>query len=81
MKYSGIARKIDDLGRVVLPVEMRRALGLDAGDAVDIALDDNTVVMRKVESRCTFCGGSEGLRAFRGRQVCASCVSDLTDNS
>jgi transcriptional pleiotropic regulator of transition state genes len=77
MKLSGIARKVDDLGRVVLPVEMRRALGLSAGDEVDISLDDAAIVMRKVEAKCTFCGGADDLRAFRGRQVCASCSAEL----
>ena len=81
MKLSGIARKVDDLGRVVLPVEMRRALGLNAGDEIDIALDDATIVMRKVESRCTFCGRTDDLRAFRGRQVCASCSAELAADS
>jgi transcriptional pleiotropic regulator of transition state genes len=79
MKLSGIARKVDELGRIVLPVEIRRALGLNAGDEVDISLDDTAIVMRKVEARCTFCGGDSDLRAFRGRQVCASCASELTD--
>lgn len=78
---SGIARKVDELGRVVLPVEMRRVLGLTAGDAVEISLDDNTIVLRKVESRCTFCGGTESLRAYRGRQVCSSCARELNDKS
>jgi transcriptional pleiotropic regulator of transition state genes len=81
MKLSGIARKVDDLGRVVLPVEIRRAIGLSAGDEVDIALDDATIILRKVEARCTFCGGTDTLRGFRGRQVCASCASELSDNS
>ena len=81
MKLSGIARKVDDLGRVVLPVEMRRALGLNAGDEVDISLDDGTVVLRKVEARCTFCGRADDLRAFRGRQVCASCSAELSSDS
>jgi transcriptional pleiotropic regulator of transition state genes len=77
MKFSGIARKVDDLGRVVLPVEIRRALGLSAGDEVDIALEETTILLRKIEARCTFCGATEGLRGFRGRQVCASCASEL----
>ena len=78
---SGIARKVDDLGRVVLPVEMRRALGINSGDEVDISLEESAIVMRKVEARCTFCGSTEGLRSFRGRQVCSSCVGELTDKS
>jgi len=75
---SGIARKVDELGRIVLPVEMRRALGLGPGDEVDIALDDSAIVMRKVEARCTFCGQTDDLRAFRGRQVCSSCAAELS---
>ena len=78
---SGIARKVDDLGRVVLPVEIRRALGIGKGDEVDISIDEDAVVLRKVEARCTFCAGTDGLRLYRGRQVCSSCRVDLTDRS
>jgi transcriptional pleiotropic regulator of transition state genes len=84
MKLSGIARKVDELGRVVLPVEMRRALGINAGDEVDMGVDDGAIVLRKVEARCTFCGGGgeeSALRAFRGRQVCASCAAGLATES
>ncbi|MBA3655100.1 MAG: AbrB/MazE/SpoVT family DNA-binding domain-containing protein [Actinobacteria bacterium] len=81
MKISGIARKVDDLGRVVLPVELRRALGIGAGDEVDIAMLDGVITMRKVETHCTFCGGTDGLREFRGRQVCSSCSRELTDSA
>lgn len=80
-KYRGVARKVDDLGRIVLPVEMRRALGLSAGDAIDMSLVDDTIVLRKVEAACTFCGATEQLREFRGRQVCSSCSAELSDNS
>jgi transcriptional pleiotropic regulator of transition state genes len=78
---SGIARRVDELGRIVVPVEMRRALGIAKNDEVDISLSDDTIVMRKVESRCTFCGGTDALRMFRGRQVCSSCVAELSDKS
>lgn len=78
---SGIARKVDDLGRIVLPVEIRRALDLTAGDEVDVSLEDKAIVLRKVEARCTFCGSAGRLREFRGRQVCSYCVTDLTDKA
>lgn len=81
MKSGGIARKVDELGRIVLPVEMRRALGIGAGDEVDMSLDDASIVLRKVESSCTFCGTRDDLRGFRGRQVCGSCASELSANS
>jgi transcriptional pleiotropic regulator of transition state genes len=81
MNSRGIARKVDELGRVVLPVEMRRALGIGAGDEVDMSLEDAAVVLRKVEARCTFCSGADDLKAFRGRQVCSSCSAELIDNS
>ncbi len=77
MSTSGMARKVDDLGRIVLPVEMRRLFGIRAGDALEIAVDDDGIVLRKVESRCVFCGGTEGLRSHRDKQVCASCVAEL----
>jgi AbrB family transcriptional regulator, transcriptional pleiotropic regulator of transition state genes len=81
MKSSGIARKVDELGRVVLPVELRRALGIAAGDGVDFTLDGGAIVVRKVETVCTFCGADEELRAFRERQVCSSCTSELSARS
>jgi len=77
MITSGIARKVDDLGRIVLPVEMRRLFGIRAGDALDISVDDRGIVLRKVETRCVFCDSSEALRSYRDKQLCAACAVEL----
>ncbi|HUR17382.1 MAG TPA: AbrB/MazE/SpoVT family DNA-binding domain-containing protein [Acidimicrobiales bacterium] len=77
MNSSGMARKVDHLGRIVLPVEMRRRFGIRAGDALEIAVDETGIVLRKVEDQCVFCGGNEGLRSHREKPVCMGCVAEL----
>ena len=77
MNSTGMARKVDDLGRIVLPVEMRRQLGIRPGDEMEISVDDGTIQLRKIEARCVFCDGVDGLRTFRSRQVCEECWATL----
>ena len=77
MKEIGIARRVDDLGRIVLPAELRRLFGITPGDAIDVSIDGDAIVLRKVDLACVFCDGVADLRAYRGRQVCASCATDL----
>ena len=72
-----MSRKVDDLGRIVLPVELRRQLGIRAGDELDIAVDGVTVLLHKIESRCVFCDSLESLRGYRDKQVCNNCVTEL----
>lgn len=72
-----MARKIDSLGRVVLPAEMRRQLGMETGDLVAITVEDGRVVLEKIEARCVFCGSTDDLREFSDKLVCASCVDAL----
>ncbi|MGH9157886.1 MAG: AbrB/MazE/SpoVT family DNA-binding domain-containing protein [Acidimicrobiales bacterium] len=79
MKSSGMARRVDDLGRIVLPVEMRRRLAIRPGDALDIAvdasIDGGAIVLRKVEARCVFCDATgDDLAAYRSRLVCPDCA-------
>ncbi len=71
---SGVTRKVDQLGRVVLPVELRRSLGLREGDLVEVGVDGSSILLTKVEARCTFCGSSTELREFAGKRVCQDCV-------
>jgi transcriptional pleiotropic regulator of transition state genes len=72
-----VTRKVDALGRVVLPVEVRRTLGIDVGDLVDVAVEEGHVVLRKVQRGCTFCGSIEGLRDYADRLVCEACITRL----
>jgi AbrB family transcriptional regulator, transcriptional pleiotropic regulator of transition state genes len=75
---NGVARKVDQLGRVVLPVEMRKALRIDVGDLVMMSAEGDRIVLEKVEQRCVFCAGSEHLREFSRKLVCAGCVAKVS---
>lgn len=77
-KTTGIVRKIDDLGRIVLPAEMRRALDLSVQDPVEIRVEGNQIILRKHTSACAFCGASRSLVSFRGKYVCPSCIKELS---
>jgi AbrB family transcriptional regulator, transcriptional pleiotropic regulator of transition state genes len=78
MASSGIRRKIDDLGRVVIPAGMRRTLGLREGDAVEVTVEGERVVLAKPRDACVFCGREEEqLHGFRGRLVCRDCLTSL----
>ena len=78
MVSTGMARKVDDLGRIVLPVEMRRMFGIRPGDELEIAVDRGAIMLRKIESRCVFCGDDgTTLRLYREKRVCASCTQEL----
>jgi transcriptional pleiotropic regulator of transition state genes len=78
VKEVGIARRVDDLGRIVLPAELRRLFGIGPGDAIDIAVDGDAIVLRKVDRACVFCDGITDLRDFRGRSVCGRCAAELS---
>lgn len=77
MKTIGMARKVDDLGRIVLPVETRRMLGIAAGDELEIAVDGASIVLSKIETRCVFCSTTDDLREHRGKRVCTACARAL----
>jgi AbrB family transcriptional regulator, transcriptional pleiotropic regulator of transition state genes len=74
----GVPRKVDDLGRIVVPVEYRRRLGIGEGDELEVSLEDDRIVLARAAAACTFCQGRSSLRAFHGRQVCADCIEELT---
>jgi len=78
VKTTGMARKVDQLGRVVLPAEMRRMFGINEGDLVEIFVDSGRIVLAKVEDQCVFCGTKDALREFSLKRVCLPCVGRLT---
>ena len=80
MASAGVSRTIDSLGRVVVPVEFRRALEISREDVLEISLDGRQIVITKVERSCTFCGGSSDLRPLRGKLICTSCIVQLVAN-
>lgn len=74
---SGIIRKVDELGRIVIPMEMRRSLDIGEGAALEISLENGGIRLDKPVEGCTFCGTSEFLTRYKGKAVCAGCVSEL----
>lgn len=78
MNAIGTARRIDQLGRVVVPVELRRMLGIREGDLLDIRAQDGHLVLHRIEPSCIFCGGRDTLRERSGKHVCSGCLADLT---
>ncbi|MDQ6838667.1 MAG: AbrB/MazE/SpoVT family DNA-binding domain-containing protein [Actinomycetota bacterium] len=77
MSSAGITRTIDGLGRIVVPIEFRRALGIGEHALVEISLDADRIVVTKVEQACVFCASTIDLREHRNRLVCASCAVAL----
>ena len=68
MKATGIVRKIDDLGRVVLPIELRRTLNIDIKDPVEIFIEGDLIILKKYEPACVFCGEAANVENFRGKK-------------
>ena len=78
MKSTGIVRKVDELGRIVLPIELRRTLDIAEKDALEIYVEGTNVVLRKHQPACVFCGDSKDIKPFRGKNICVNCQRELT---
>lgn len=74
---TAMVRKIDDLGRIVIPAETRRLFNIREGDQLAISVDGDSIMIRKLDATCVFCGSTEEVSDFKGRGVCASCRSSL----
>lgn len=77
MKSTGIVRKVDELGRIVLPAELRRTLNIAERDPLEIYVDGSSIILQKHEERCVFCSGGEGLRSIMGKHICPACLTRL----
>ena len=77
MKNTGIVRKVDELGRIVLPIELRRTLDIAVKDELEICLGDDGIVLKKYEPRCIFCGSEQDLVSYRGKKVCMECLEEM----
>lgn len=78
MKYTGVVRRIDDLGRIVLPVELRRTMELENGDSLEIFVEDNKIILKKYQPACIFCGNVADISVYKGRNVCSSCAKEIS---
>lgn len=81
MKSTGVMRKVDDLGRIVLPSELRKVLGIQEGDHLDISVDGERIILEKRRDACLFCCAEGPEIEHRGRKVCALCAEALSRSS
>ena len=79
MKSTGIIRKVDDLGRIVLPIELRRTLDIEERDELEIYMENDRIILQKYEPSCIFCGSSCGLVSYHGRNVCMECIENMSN--
>lgn len=79
MKSTGIVRKVDELGRVVIPIELRRTLQIEQKDALEIYVDGERIVLKKYEPACVFCGDAADVHHFRGKNVCTNCLNEIQE--
>ena len=79
MRSTGIVRKVDELGRVVLPKELRTSFDIQEKDGLEIFTDGESIVLRKYNPGCALCGGMEGLKDIWDKKVCCKCRDQLKD--
>ena len=77
MKSTGIVRKVDELGRIVIPIEMRRTLGVDSHDPIEMSVDGESIILRKYAPGCVFCGNPNEIIDFHGKRICRDCIRDM----
>ena len=79
MKPIGVLRKVDELGRIVIPMELRRTLEIRDRQPLDFYVEKNSIILSKHEFSCVFCGGKEAMARFRGKQICLNCLNDINE--
>jgi transcriptional pleiotropic regulator of transition state genes len=77
MKSTGIIRKVDDLGRIVLPIELRRTLDIAERDELEIFMENDRIILQKYEPACIFCGSSRNLTLYQNKNVCQNCIDAM----
>ena len=81
MKSTGIVRKMDDLGRIVLPIELRRTLEISERDSLEIFIEDNMIVLKKYQPACIFCDNAKDIINYKGRNICPACMQEIASRA
>ena len=79
MKSTGIVRKVDELGRIVLPIELRRTLDIAEKDSLEIYVDDDCIILRKDQPACIFCDNARDVVVYKGKNICRDCIKLLDE--
>ncbi|MCI8621972.1 MAG: AbrB/MazE/SpoVT family DNA-binding domain-containing protein [Clostridia bacterium] len=81
VKSTGISRKVDELGRIVIPMELRTKLGIEEKDPLEIYVDGSSIVLKKSNSTCAFCGSEKDLLSFSDKLICPKCKEKISNLS
>ncbi len=79
MKSTGIVRRVDELGRIVLPIELRRTLGITERDSLEIYVDGPSIILKKYQPACIFCNDAADVVTYKGKNICAKCLKELKE--
>ncbi len=77
MKATGIVRRLDHMGRIVVPIELRRIRNINTKDPVEISIDSRCIVIEKYVERCYICGNTDDVNAFKGKHICMDCIKGI----
>lgn len=77
MKSTGIIRKVDELGRIVLPIELRNVLGIAQKDPLEIFVEGSSIILKKHEDNCIFCGSTKNIVEFKDKLICTKCKEGI----
>lgn len=78
-KSTGIVRRLDELGRVVIPIEIRNQFNIAVKDQIEIFVDGSSIILRKFEPNCIFCGNSKNLSSYKDKLICSKCLKKLSE--
>lgn len=81
MKSTGIVRKVDELGRVVIPIELRRTLAINIKDSLEIYVDGEQIILKKYQPACIFCDNAHDIIIHKGRNICKECLTELAEKA
>jgi len=77
MKSTGITRKVDELGRIVIPIGLRRRLNIEEKDALKIFVNEDSIILKKDEPTCVFCDKVKNVMTYKGKPLCKNCITDI----
>lgn len=77
IKSTGIVRNVDELGRFVIPIELRRTLNIDEKDKLEIYVEDDRIILKKYMPSCAFCANAEDITVYKGKNICRECLAEL----
>ena len=77
MKSTGVVRRVDELGRIVIPIELRRTLDIAVKDALEIYVDGEMIILKKYEPACIFCEDARDVTNYKCKNICKNCMTEL----